>query len=81
MYIETGIWGTLWHRVAQALQVINLETDTPIHDIDQEGENDIGFNPPDWTLVSPQGLMAVLQMAVTVFTKVCKINNSVTLIM
>ncbi|XP_071178743.1 serine/threonine-protein kinase 36-like isoform X5 [Mytilus edulis] len=69
MYIETGIWGTLWHRVAQALQVINLETDTPIHDIDQDGENVVGFNPPDWTLVSPQGLMAVLQMAVTVFTK------------
>lgn len=73
MYIETGIWGTLWHRVAQALQVINLETDTPIHDIDQEGEHVVGFNPPDWTLVSPQGLMAVLQMAVTVFTKVCLI--------
>lgn len=21
LYIETGIWGSMWHRVAQALQV------------------------------------------------------------
>ncbi|XP_021342400.1 serine/threonine-protein kinase 36-like isoform X3 [Mizuhopecten yessoensis] len=69
MYIDTGIWGTLWHRVAQALQVTNPETDTPIHDIEEEGGPVSGFHSPDWTLVSPQGLMAVLQMSVTVFTK------------
>lgn len=70
LYIETGIWSTLWHRVAQALQVTNPETDTPIHDIETEAQIAAGFQPPDWTLVSPQGLMAVLQIAVTVFTKV-----------
>ena len=70
MYIDTGIWGTLWHRVAQALQVTNPETDMPIHDIEEEGGHIKGFQVPDWTLVSPQGLMAVLQMSVTVFTKV-----------
>lgn len=70
MYIDTGIWGTLWHRMAQALQVTNPETDTPIHDIEEIGGTVSGFHPPDWTLVSPQGLMAVLQMSVTVFTKV-----------
>ena len=32
LYIETGIWGTLWHPVAQALQVMNPETEMPIHD-------------------------------------------------
>ncbi|KAK3576136.1 hypothetical protein CHS0354_043102 [Potamilus streckersoni] len=69
LYIETGIWSTLWHRVAQALQVTNPETDTPIHDIETERETAQGFREPDWSLVSPQGLMAVLQMAVTVFTK------------
>lgn len=69
LYIETGIWSTLWHRVAQALQVTNPETDTPIHDIETEAQVAAGFQPPDWTLVSPQGLMAVLQIAVTVFTK------------
>ncbi|KAK3094442.1 hypothetical protein FSP39_001787 [Pinctada imbricata] len=69
LYIETGIWGTLWHRVAQALQVTNPDTNSPIHDIEMDVEEIRGFHPPDWTLVSPQGLMAVLQMAVTVFTK------------
>lgn len=69
LYIETGIWGTLWHRVAQALQVTNPETNAPIHDIEMECEELPGFHAPDWTLVSPQGLMAVLQLAVTVFTK------------
>lgn len=69
LYIETGIWGTLWHRVAQALQVTNPETNAPIHDIEMECEEMPGFHAPDWSLVSPQGLMAVLQLAVTVFTK------------
>ncbi|KAL5015967.1 hypothetical protein ScPMuIL_005556 [Solemya velum] len=69
LYIETGIWGALWHRMAQALQVTHPETDMPIHDIEADSEVSRGFHPPDWTLVSPQGLMAVLQMAVTVFTK------------
>ncbi|XP_052245877.1 serine/threonine-protein kinase 36-like isoform X2 [Dreissena polymorpha] len=69
LYIETGIWGTLWHRVAQALQVMNPDTDMPIHDIESDAEAQKGFRDPDWSLVSPQGLMAVLQMSVTVFTK------------
>ncbi|KAL4223174.1 Serine/threonine-protein kinase 36 [Mactra antiquata] len=69
LYIETGIWGTLWHRVAQALQVMNPETELPIHDIETDTEALKGFHEPDWSLVSPQGLMAVLQMSVTVFTK------------
>ena len=70
LYIETGIWGTLWHRMAQALQVMNPDTDMPIHDIEIDVEAQKGFRDPDWSLVSPQGLMAVLQMSVTVFTKV-----------
>lgn len=69
LYIEIGIWGTLWHRVAQALQVMNPETELPIHDIETDAEALKGFHEPDWSLVSPQGLMAVLQMSVTVFTK------------
>ena len=54
LYIETGIWGTLWHRVAQALQVTNPDTNSPIHDIEMDVEEIHGFHPPDWTLVSPQ---------------------------
>ncbi|XP_046556063.1 serine/threonine-protein kinase 36-like isoform X1 [Haliotis rubra] len=69
LYIESGIWGTLWHRVAQALQVHNPETNMPIHDIEADGDSAPGFVPPNWGLVSPQGLMAALQMAVSVFAK------------
>ncbi|KAK7488222.1 hypothetical protein BaRGS_00020529 [Batillaria attramentaria] len=74
LYIETGIWGAMWHRVAQAMQVTSPNSSLPIHDIEVDGHGDGevgrgGFSPPDWDLMSPQGLMAVLQIAVTVFTK------------
>lgn len=45
----------------------------PIHDIDgvdNKTQSSEQFLPPEWSLISPQGLMASLQMAVTVFTKV-----------
>ncbi|XP_059141268.1 serine/threonine-protein kinase 36-like [Physella acuta] len=72
LYIETGIWGAMWHRIAQGVQVLNLEVDMPLQDM--EGKTDglmasQKFLAPDWSLISPQGLMASLQMAVTVFTK------------
>ncbi|KAL8605032.1 hypothetical protein ACOMHN_018834 [Nucella lapillus] len=77
LYIDTGIWGAMWHRVAQALQVTSPSNHLPIHDIEVgegqqggEGESAAGeFAAPDWDLMSPQGLMAVLQIAVSVFTK------------
>ncbi|XP_076434866.1 serine/threonine-protein kinase 36-like isoform X2 [Babylonia areolata] len=73
LYIETGIWGAMWHRVAQALQVTSPTDHLPIHDIEVEGQGSgVGqaeFSAPDWDLMSPQGLMAVLQIAVSVFTK------------
>ena len=49
---------------------MNPETEMPIHDIDTDIDAHRGFSEPDWSLISPQGLMAVLQMSVTVFTKV-----------
>ncbi|KAK7088085.1 serine/threonine-protein kinase 36-like isoform X2 [Littorina saxatilis] len=73
LYIETGIWGSMWHRVAQALQVTSPTNHLPIHDIEMEaqGEKEAQkeFVPPDWELMSPQGLMATLQIAISVFTK------------
>ncbi|KAK3796590.1 hypothetical protein RRG08_057839 [Elysia crispata] len=76
LYIESGIWGAMWHRIAQGVQVLNPDSDMPVHDIEVTGggggEGDQGlvkFSTPDWSLISPQGLMASLQMAVTVFTK------------
>ncbi|GFN99541.1 serine/threonine-protein kinase 36 [Plakobranchus ocellatus] len=76
LYIESGIWGAMWHRIAQGVQVLNPDSDMPVHDIEVGGCSGTGgdnagqkFFPPDWSLISPQGLMASLQMAVTVFTK------------
>ncbi|CAG5136281.1 unnamed protein product, partial [Candidula unifasciata] len=72
LYIESGIWSAMWHRIAQGTRVLNPDNEMPIHDI--EGVEDKTqpseeFLPPEWSLISPQGLMASLQMAVTVFTK------------
>ncbi|RUS86279.1 hypothetical protein EGW08_005971, partial [Elysia chlorotica] len=78
LYIESGIWGAMWHRIAQGVQVMSADSDMPVHDIEftvrSSGAGDTGpgsakFSAPDWSLISPQGLMASLQMAVTVFTK------------
>ncbi|XP_064613402.1 LOW QUALITY PROTEIN: serine/threonine-protein kinase 36-like [Liolophura sinensis] len=69
MYIQTGIWSTMWQRIAQALHIRNAEMDMPVEDMETEGESTVPFEPPDWALMSPQGLMAVLQMSVSVFSK------------
>ncbi|XP_035828028.1 serine/threonine-protein kinase 36 [Aplysia californica] len=74
LYIESGIWGAMWHRIAQGTQVLNPGTDMPIHDMETGMSSDgvrasHKFSAPDWGLISPQGLMASLQMAVAVFTK------------
>ena len=62
------------------LQVRHPDTELPIHDIeiDATGENDAtspvklaqSFPQPDWSLISFQGLLGVLQLAVSVFTRV-----------
>ena len=70
LYIESGIWGLLWHRVAQMLQVHNPDSDLPIHDIEAEGDSATRVIMPDWNLICFQGLLGVLQMAVAVFTRV-----------
>ena len=77
LYIESGIWGAMWHRIAQGVQVLSPDSDMPVHDIEltggppADGEQALAkFISPEWSLISPQGLMASLQMAVTVFTKV-----------
>ncbi|BFZ18847.1 hypothetical protein BsWGS_21886 [Bradybaena similaris] len=72
LYIESGIWGAMWHRIAQGARVLNSDNEMPIHDIDgvdNQTQSSEQFLPPEWSLISPQGLMASLQMAVTVFTK------------
>ena len=50
-------------------QVGNSTTDTMIHDMEVDGEN-VLTKQPDWALLSFQGLLGVLTLAVSVFTKV-----------
>ncbi|XP_013385413.1 serine/threonine-protein kinase 36 [Lingula anatina] len=69
LYIESGIWNVLIHRLAQMMQVHNPETNMPVHDIDAEIGCSEQTDQTDWTLISPQGLMASLQVAAAVFTK------------
>ncbi|GAB1598160.1 serine/threonine-protein kinase 36-like [Argonauta hians] len=69
LFSETGVWDILWHRIAQALQVKDPLNNQPIHDLDTSFDAN-HFQKPDWSLVSPQGIVATLEIAVTVFTKV-----------
>ena len=71
LYIESGLWNILWHRVAQMLRVQQSESHMPIHDIElgEEQSGNKEFLQPDWGLLSFQGLLGALTVAVNVFTK------------
>ena len=64
------------------LQVCHPDTEQPIHDIELDAPEDeqtqtqlnaTTFPEPDWSLISFQGLLGVLQIAVTIFTRVSRI--------
>ena len=74
LFIETEAWEMLWHRMAHALQVVWPQQSKPIYDLETSLEGGV-FQKPDWTLISPQGLVAALQMSVNVFTKVSKTSD------
>ncbi len=64
----------------QSLGVIEPESGLPIQDLEDD-EEDAGANPdrprcqPEWSLISPAGLMASLQVITIVFTQVSLLNN------
>ena len=61
----------MWHRLAQMLQVKGTEYDMPIHELEADVlDHNAVFPIPDWKLMSFQGLLGALNLAVTVFTKV-----------
>ncbi|XP_035691314.1 serine/threonine-protein kinase 36-like [Branchiostoma floridae] len=69
LFIECGVWNLLWHRLVQVLH-INSQTEMAVYDV--EGEEKIlspRRPPPDWSAMSPSGLMVMMQMATIVFTK------------
>lgn len=74
VYIENGIWTTLLHRLASTLHMQNKAPDLHIHDIEEDGTS---VKPPttklnpEWDLMSPTGVIATVQLAVGIFTKVC----------
>ncbi|XP_019614869.1 PREDICTED: serine/threonine-protein kinase 36-like [Branchiostoma belcheri] len=69
LFIECGVWNLLWHRLVQVLH-INSQTEMAVYDV--EGEEKIlspRRPPPDWSAMSPSGLMVMMQMSTIVFTK------------
>ena len=74
--IDTGLWSILWHRLVQMLQVRNPDSNQPIHDIESaDCPQPSSVYAPDFGLLSPQGLIASLQLATSVFTKVSQGEN------
>lgn len=73
VYIENGIWTTLLHRLATTLHMQNRASELHIHDMEDEGAS---VKPPatkpnpEWDLMSPTGVIATVQLAVGIFTKV-----------
>ncbi|XP_006168719.1 serine/threonine-protein kinase 36 isoform X2 [Tupaia chinensis] len=62
---NSEMWTILWHRFSMALR---LPKEVP----SQEDELSLSSLPspgPDWTLISPQGMAALLSLAVTTFTQ------------
>ena len=72
LFLESGIWDILWHRLAQMLQVQSAHSDMPLFNLepDVDSTDGVTFTSPDWGLLSMQGLLGALQLAVSVFTKV-----------
>ena len=78
LFLESGIWDILWHRLAQMLRVRNAATHVPLFNLENDvtatsaspPQDETMTSPPDWGLLSMQGLLGALQLAVSVFTKV-----------
>nr|XP_012301516.1 serine/threonine-protein kinase 36 isoform X2 [Aotus nancymaae] len=62
---SSEMWTILWHRFSMALRL-------PEEASAQEGELSLSSPPspePDWTLISPQGMAALLSLAMVAFTQ------------
>ncbi|XP_074255115.1 serine/threonine-protein kinase 36 isoform X2 [Saimiri boliviensis] len=62
---SSEMWTILWHRFFMALRL-------PEEASAQEGELSLSSPPssePDWTLISPQGMAALLSLAMVAFTQ------------
>ncbi|XP_072599040.1 serine/threonine-protein kinase 36 isoform X5 [Vulpes vulpes] len=62
---DSEIWTVLWHRFSMALRLpeeVSPQEEEPSLSRPQSPE-------PDWTLISPQGMAALLSLAVATFTQ------------
>jgi len=74
VYIENGIWTTLLHRLASCLHIQN-STELSVHDLEDVVTKAPPQRMPDWQVLSPTGVIATMQLAVSIFTKVIILPN------
>ncbi|XP_071499914.1 serine/threonine-protein kinase 36-like [Diadema antillarum] len=70
--IEAGVWDLLWHRLMQTLGIQEISKKPSAVDDDDDDDEDqvieVSANP-EWTLMSPSGVAASLQVILIVFTR------------
>ena len=78
--IQIGVWVTCWQRMAQFVNV-SLDDNSPDLDAnkailnntfskDDSQNGQEKMDEPIWALVSPRGIVAILQLASVVFSQV-----------
>ena len=72
MYIESGIWTTLLHRLASMLYIQSTS------DLSHSGvveTTTVTRQSPDWSLISSNGLFTFACLALGIFTKVSRFHS------
>lgn len=73
-YLETGLWDLLWTRVNQSLKPNRdynpQESTTASPNADADMGKQMEQQEPDWMLISPNGLVSVLQLTSRLLTMV-----------
>ena len=75
--VETGLWDLLWTRVSQALKP-NRESNSAVSESNNNNNNNQEdtsrpievIQEPDWVLISPNGLVSVIQLTSKMLTMV-----------
>ena len=70
-YLETHLWDLLWSRVSQSLKPDETQSNTENTNLISDQHNEdapSAFSNPDWTLLSPNGYLSLLQLASRMLT-------------
>lgn len=71
-FLESSLWDLLWSRVSQSLKP-NREVTSATSDAANQDENNKQaetIQEPDWVLISPNGLVSVMQLTSKMLTMV-----------